>query len=101
MNRSETIEAAGIWRKYSHRLLGFGSRATRASWEKMRKHALLLVIGHDVVVQSIRDVPVYGRVVRSADQRHCPRMISLVHSVRIERLRRGDGGRHGTPRRDH
>src|ERR1700733_8798467 len=101
MNRSETIEAAGVWREYSHRLLGLRSRATRASGKKMRKDPLLLVVGDDVVVHSICDVLLYGRKVRSTYQRHCPQSIGLIDSVRSERFSRGDGVRHCTHRGDH
>src|ERR1700721_1088697 len=101
MNRSETIEAASVWREYSYRLLGLGSRATRSSGKKMRKDSLLLVVGHDVIVRSVRDVLVYGRVVRSPNERHCPQIISLINSVRRARFLRGDGIRHCTHRGDH
>src|SRR6202453_5435432 len=101
MNRSETIEAASVWREYSHRLLGLRSRATRASGKKMRKDPLLLVVGDDVVVHSICDVLLYGRKVRSTYQRHCPQSIGLIDSVRRARFLRGDGVRHCTHRGDN
>src|ERR1700733_7497561 len=96
MNRSKTTEAAGVWREYSHRLLGLRSRATRASGKKMRKDPLLLVVGDDVVVHSICDVLLYGRKVRSTYQRHCPQSIGLIHSVRRVGILGVDGVRHGT-----
>ncbi len=49
----------------------------------MRKDSLLLVVGHDVVVRSSRDMLVDGRVVRSTDQRHRPQRISLVDSCGV------------------
>src|ERR1700677_492985 len=100
MNRPKTIESASVWREDSYRLLGLGSRTTRASRKKMGKHALLLVVGYDVVFRSSGDVLVYGRVVCSADHRHRARPISLIDSVRSERLFRVAGIRQGADRGD-
>src|ERR1700722_1920186 len=85
-NTPKAVEAAGIWRENSHRLLSMCSLAAEAAGKEMGKDSLLLVVANNVVVHSSGDAFFDGRIMRSSNEHHRTHRIGFIDTVGIEGL---------------